>query len=236
VLLEIGQDAVLTDPYFDARWFLRLREPIGLRATALPRLAAILGGHGVLDHWQPASLAPYPFKAETPVFVATPAMRRKALAVGFSQSEVLPWGATRVLSPRLGLEAAAAQTAGGMKVNNYVLSTDALRIFVGTEARDLEPLRRYRAGRPPVDVALLPVDGSAILGHRLVMSPADAIEASRILGARLLVPIHYALKPVPLLLQTPGSCEQLLRLARDAPDLQVIALPPGRKWTYEGCG
>ncbi len=233
VLLRLGDDAVLTDPFFAARWFMRMREPIGLRATALPRLAAIVGGHGVFDHWQPSSLAEYRHKAETPVFVATNAMRRKAAAAGFDNIEVVPWGVTRRLSTSLTLEVVPAQRAAGMRVNNYVLARDDVRVFVGTEARELEPLRRHRAERPAVDVALLPIDGSSLVGRRLVMTPADALEACRILGARVLVPIHYALRPVPLLLQTPGSCDELVRLARDAGDVEVVALAPGEPWRYD---
>jgi L-ascorbate metabolism protein UlaG (beta-lactamase superfamily) len=102
VLLELGEDAVLTDPYFEQRWFMRLKEPIGMSVAELPRLTAILGGHGVFDHWQPA-----------------------------------------------------------------------------------------------------------------------------------LIPIHYALKPVPLLLQTSGTCEQLVELARRESDVTVVPLETGRRWKYE---
>src|SRR5262249_41532719 len=102
-----------------------------------------------------------------------------------------------------------------------------------TEARDLDPIRKYRAERPTVDIALLPIDASALMHQKLVMAPGDAIEASRILGARVLIPIHYALKPVPILLQTPGSSEQLVELAREAKDLTVVPLETGRRWTYE---
>ena len=233
VLLEFGEDAVLTDPYFEARWFMRLREPIGLTPADLPRLTAIIGGHGVLDHWQLTSLAGYPYKAQTPVIAATLAMRKKAEGAGFPRAEVLTWGARRLLSSRLELEVAPAQTAARIRVNNYVLSTERVRVFVGTEACDLEPVRRYRAEGPPVDVALLPIDASTVLGCKLVMSPADALEACRVLGARVLIPIHYALKSVPFLLQTSGSCEELVRLARDVPEVEVITLVPGRRWMYE---
>ena len=60
VLIELASGSILTDPYFDSHWFMRFDEPIGLRADQLPPLAAILGGHGVFDHWQPRSLRAYP--------------------------------------------------------------------------------------------------------------------------------------------------------------------------------
>jgi L-ascorbate metabolism protein UlaG (beta-lactamase superfamily) len=232
VLFEFDNGAVLTDPYFDEHWLMRLREPIGVGAEQLPRLAAIIGGHGVFDHWQPRSLAAYRFKAETPVFVATRSMARKARAAGFPRVAVLEWGETRMLDGGVKLEVAPAQRVTGMKVSSYVLESGDIRVFIGTEARDLEPLRQYRADHAAVDVALLPIDGSRLMGHKLVMEPRDALEGARILGARTLVPIHYALAPKPLLLQTPFSDTDLLRLARDVRDLEVVCLPTGVRWEY----
>jgi L-ascorbate metabolism protein UlaG (beta-lactamase superfamily) len=221
VLIELGGDAILTDPYFQPSWFMRMHEPIGLRSSALPKLTAILGGHGVYDHWQPGSIEG---QRETPVFVATKAMARKARAAGFTRVAVLEWGETRALSPRLTLQVGPRQTAAGMKVNNYVLATPEERVLVGTEARDLEALE----GLGPVDVALLPVDGSSMLGHKLVMNGADALEACRRLPAKVLVPIHYALEPVPLLLQTPGTLDALLA---QAGDVNVLPLATGCRST-----
>jgi L-ascorbate metabolism protein UlaG (beta-lactamase superfamily) len=232
VLLEMGSDAVLTDPYFHAHWFLRFREPIGLRVNQLPRLTAILGGHGVFDHWQPRSLAAYPFKRETPAYVATPSMERSAKAAGFEQAEVVAWNSKRVLSPNLTLEVVPAQRALGMKVNSYILATDTARVFVGTEACELEPLRCIRAQGKRIDVAILPIDGSSMAGRKLVMTAEDALEGARILGARTLVPIHYALKPVPLLLQTRSTLPQLLTLAHAASEVKVVPLETGQRWSW----
>ncbi len=231
VLLEFGADAVLTDPYFQDHWFIRLREPIGLTVEALPRLTAILGGHGVFDHWQPSSLASYPYKLETPVFVATRSMMRRAKAAGFRRVEVLAWNDSRALSPALTVEAVPGPRAAGMTVNSYVLTTDHVRVFVGTEARDLAPLESYRAHAGPVDVALLPIDGSSLMGHRLVMTAEDAITGARVLGASTLVPIHYALEDFPILLQTRSSLRRLIELRHGADDMDVVVLDPGQRWS-----
>jgi L-ascorbate metabolism protein UlaG (beta-lactamase superfamily) len=230
VLVQIGDETVLTDPYFDGRWFMRMREPIGMMVGDLPRLSAIIGGHSVFDHWQPQSLVAYPNKEATPIFVSTSSMARSARAAGFHQVEIVNWGEAREVSPRLRIEVVAAQTVAGRKANNYVLNAHGLRVFVGTEARDLEPLRQYRLSQPRVDVALLPIDGSSLPGRPLVMNPRQAIEGARLLGAAVLVPFHYALKSVPFLLQTPGTLEKLESLARTATDLTVVALKPGATW------
>jgi L-ascorbate metabolism protein UlaG (beta-lactamase superfamily) len=230
VLFELGEAAVLTDPYFTDHWFMRFNEPIGLSVEQLPKLAAIIGGHSVFDHWQPASLAAYPYKGETVVYVATRSMGRKARRAGFSHVELLQWGDERQLASGLHLEVAPAQMVTGLKVNSYVLTRGHWRVFFGSEARDLEPLQRYRAVRPAVDLVLVPINGARLLGHKLVMDGHDAIEAARILGARTLVPIHYSQASIPPLLQTRSSPEDLRRLAAGVHDIDVVWLEPGQRW------
>src|SRR5688572_21515100 len=150
-LIETAGGAVLTDPYFDDHWFMRLHEAIGLKAAELPELRAIVGGHGVFDHWQPASLREYPHKQRTPVFVATRAMEAKARKAGFRNVEVVPWFETRQLSDDLRIEVVPAHRFAGKNVNSYVITSQDVSVFVGTEARDLAPLKRYRATRRAVD-------------------------------------------------------------------------------------
>jgi len=233
VLLKLGDDAFLTDPYFRRHWFMPMREPIGVEASTLPKLSAILGGHGVFDHWRPSSLQRYAYKDETSVFVATRSMANQAHAAGFEHVEVLDWECRRRITPTTELQVAPRETALGMKVNSYVLNAAGLRVFVGTEARQLESLRRYRSRNGPVHVALLPIDGSSLLGSRLVMDPERAIAAAQILGARVLIPIHYANRSIPPLMRTPGTVEELLRLARGVTDLDVVVLAPGEVWQLD---
>jgi L-ascorbate metabolism protein UlaG (beta-lactamase superfamily) len=229
-LIMIDDEAVLTDPYFDEHWFMRMREPIGMKAAELPELTAIIGGHGVYDHWQPGSLGKYPFKETTRVFVSTHSMKNKAMSAGFRNVEVLDWNETRRLSERLAIEVVPAQMVVGRKPNSYVLNSGDLRVFVGTEARDIEPLRRYRAEHAAVDVVLLPIDGSALAGYKLVMNCFDAVEAARVLGAKVLIPIHYALKSIPILLRTPSSIGDLMNLKKQVLDLEIVVLETGQRW------
>jgi len=88
VLLQFGQDAVLTDPCLDAPPLLRFNEPIGLNADALPPLAAIVGGHGVPDHWRPQSLRAVADKGTVACLVATERMRQGAVREGFRRSRL----------------------------------------------------------------------------------------------------------------------------------------------------
>jgi L-ascorbate metabolism protein UlaG (beta-lactamase superfamily) len=233
VLIETAAGAVLTDPYFNQQWFMPLRESIGMKAAQLPPLGAILGGHGAPDHWQPKSLMTCLDRQTIPTLVATAGMMKSARAAGFSKAEIVAWHETRSLSANLSIEVVPAHRVAGQNVNNYVICAGGLRVFVGTEARDIEPLRQYGAAKPAVDIAILPIDGSSFLGHRLVMRPKDAVAAARALGAKILVPIHYALKAIPVLLQTPGSLGELISLTAGAMDLRVVPLTTGCTWRHD---
>ncbi len=142
-LIELGEDAVLTDPYFTNHVFFPMHEPIGLAARDLPALRAILGGHGVFDHWQPRSMADYKHRSTTPVFVATASMARRARRAGFEQVEVLGWSEHRTLSADLTVTCVAGERAMGGRTNNYVLHAPGVSVFVGTEANRIEPIERY---------------------------------------------------------------------------------------------
>jgi L-ascorbate metabolism protein UlaG (beta-lactamase superfamily) len=229
ILLELNGDAVVTDPYFDDHWFMRFNEPIGLRAEQLPRLAAVLGGHRVFDHWRPGSMRAYAHKASTPCLVATEGMRRSANAAGFPLAAALKWGERREVSPTLRIEAVKAHWSFGAPVNSYLIEAGGLRVFVGTEARDLEPLHAFRRSNPAVDIALLPVDGATLLGHRLVMRAQDAIEGARILGARTFIPIHYSQKSIPPLLSLSSSLQSVTE--HDTRGLEVAAPAVGVRWS-----
>ena len=241
VLLEIGEEVVLTDPYFRSPGYHGIEEPVGIPAEVLPKLSAIIGCLGVFDHWQIRSLDSYAYKRETPVFCASNSMARKAKATGFTQVEVLQWNETRQITERLSLEVLPAHYAAGMRVNNYVLDTPNLRIFFGSEACDLKPLREYRE-RPdsrPIDVVFAPVNGLRLFGFwKLVMGGADAVEATRILAAKTLVPIHDAHRRNLLFMVSPSSSGASAQSAAKAmgDEVQVIRLATGERWEYDrGC-
>lgn len=239
VLLEFGRDAILTDPWFREYWYLRFGERLGMHVSDLPRLTAILGTHELPNHWDPRSLASYPYASETPVFVATSKMAKQARRAGFQRVEVLAWGETRKISPDLTLECLPAQRVSGVTANNYVLSSKDLRIFFGGEARDLAPLRAYRESHPPVDLVLAPTNGLRLLGRQLVMGPRELLEAAQILGAEVIIPIHDALDPrlrfLPgFVFRRGGSAEETSRLAAKMPGgrPRVCCLETGVRWRF----
>jgi L-ascorbate metabolism protein UlaG (beta-lactamase superfamily) len=228
VLIELAGGSILTDPYFDPHWYMRFDEPIGLRADQLPPLAAILGGHGVFDHWQPASLRPYPHHRVTPVYVANNKMARSARKAGMHPVEVLGWGQQRKLGADLTVTSVPGQRITGVRTNSYIISSAGASIFIGTEARDLAPIRAV-ATNHPIDIAILPTNGARLLGRRLVMDAPTAVSAAQLLGAHTLIPIHYAQRPVPPLLTTPSRIDDLHKNLADTPGLHIEILPPGAR-------
>jgi L-ascorbate metabolism protein UlaG (beta-lactamase superfamily) len=228
VVIDLAGGSILTDPYFDRRWFMRFDEPIGLTADQLPPLAAILGGHSVVDHWQPRSLRTYPYRSTTPVYVANQRMARSATRAGFRQVEVLHWNQERQLGTDLTVTSVAGERITGMRTNSYVISSAGTAVFVGTEARDLEVIRAV-ADNHRIDVAVLPINGARLLGRRLVMDAPTAVRAARLLGAHTLIPIHYTQRPIPPILTTPGRIEDLHELQHRATGLRIEIIPAGTR-------
>lgn len=68
------------------------------------------------------------------------------------------------------------------------------------------------------DLALLPI------GNQVVMSPEQAAHATRLLGVKNVVPIHYGTFPF-----IPGTPEEYKAAARDIQDLNVYILEPGQE-------
>ncbi|MEU8173363.1 MBL fold metallo-hydrolase [Microbispora hainanensis] len=108
VLLELDGHAVLTDPWFTERWFLRRGEPMGLRIAELPPLAAIVVTNLATNHWDLRGLRAFPAKGSTPLYVPTAGMARRARALGFRQAERVRWGETREITPELSMRVVPA--------------------------------------------------------------------------------------------------------------------------------
>lgn len=237
VLLEIGGHPVLTDPFFTERWHLHRGEALGMTVADLPRLAAVVASHSYPNHWDLRALREYPHKTSTPVYVSSARMVRQARALGFRQAERLRWGQTVQPVAGLSVEAAPAGRTLWWRHNAYVLGGGDVRVFFGGEIRDVALVRRYRAGRPAVDVALLPVNGlRPVVGPPIVMGPRQAVAAASALGARVLVPVHDAHDEDDLpsrVIRRHGSGDEARTLALAAQDgPEVVCLPPGQRWTY----
>jgi L-ascorbate metabolism protein UlaG (beta-lactamase superfamily) len=236
VLLELNGHTVLTDPWFTERWYLRRGEPLGLGITELPPLTAIVATSFAANHWDLRALREYDYKTTTPVYVSTSRMARQARALGYPLVERLGWDEVRELTPTLSVEAVAAGRTLAWRNNAYVFGSGQTRILFGGEIADVAWLERYRARHAPVQVALLPVNGlRPLLGPPLVMGPEQAVTAANTVGADVLIPIHdaHADDLLSLIFRRHGCAQEAQVLAASQPTgLDVVCLPPGRRWTF----
>jgi len=188
VLIESGEIAILTDPWFEKPWGF-IHEP-AMRVEELPKLTAIIGSHFAMDHWGIAALQDLSNKTHIPVLTATEGMAKKARKNGFDLAKCVEWGEELNLLPNFSIEVVEAQKWFGNRSNNYVLNIKGTRIFFGGETKELEPLRKYAASNPAIDIALAPSNGMRLLGFQLVTTAREGLEASRILRAQNFIPIH----------------------------------------------
>ncbi|MBE1532109.1 MBL fold metallo-hydrolase [Actinomadura algeriensis] len=226
VLLELDGHAVLTDPWFVERRWLRRGEPLGLELHDLPPLAAVVVTNPATNHWDLRALRGLPAKDTTPLYVPAAGMVRRARAAGFPRAERLSWGETRDIGPGVTVRAVPAGRTLMWPNNAYAFEADGRRVFFGGEIADVALLERHRA-----DVALLPVNGlRPRFGPRLVMGPGQAVAGASALGARVLVPVHdaHGHDPLSRLFRTEGTAADAVRLAPR--DLLVRDLPTGERW------
>ncbi|TMR94799.1 MBL fold metallo-hydrolase [Nonomuraea basaltis] len=231
VLLELDGHPVLTDPWFTERWWLRRGEPLGLRIADLPPLAAVVVTNPATNHWDLRALRMLPDK-DIPVYVPIPHMARQARALGFRRAERLRWGQTRQIAPGVEMRVVPAGRTLMWPNNAYVFGAAGTRVFFGGEIAEVGPLERYRAEHQAVDLALLPVNGlRPVFGPRLVMDPARAVAGASVLGAEVLVPVHdaHGHDPLSVLFRPSGTAADAVALA--GPDVRVVDLPPGERWT-----
>lgn len=233
VLINIGEHTILTDPYFVNVPFFGVKELAAINPQDLPPLTAILGCHDVGDHWQMKGLADYPHdKDGVHVFVAMESQARSARKIGFKNVEVLEWGEHRTVAGNLSIEAVEAQKMMKWTVNNYVLRCGDASILFGSEARDLSPLAEYGAKYSPVDVAIFPVNGVHILGfYQLVMRGNEAVEGTKLIGAKKLFVIHDAHTHLPGLMSVKSSGDDADAAALHDDNLAVIRVPTGEIWS-----
>lgn len=60
------------------------------------------------------------------------------------------------------------------------------------------------------------------IGSHFTMDPREATYASKLLGSKYVIPMHYGAFPV-----LTGTAEEFLRLMKEVPQTKVLVLKPG---------
>lgn len=197
VLLEMSSCRIISDPVFPDRLasvFTRRVSPMVFDPATVDGLDAVLISHGHHDHMDIRSLKTLGRQRTIilPKGVSTPLRIR-----GFRGLKVAePWDEINVGSGTV--TAVPSHHFGGRppwyfgaRYQGYVISGEKCIYFAGDTGFDEEIFTNIHS-KFDLDLALLPIGAyhpPSFRKHH--MSPEDAIEAFRILGAKTMMPIHF---------------------------------------------
>jgi L-ascorbate metabolism protein UlaG (beta-lactamase superfamily) len=244
VLVQLDDKFILTDPIFTeyAGHFTRRLVKPGLGIDRLPPLAAVLVSHRHVDHLSPRSLKA--IGGRTPEVIVPPGAAGDVPRGPYVVRELWRWESWEEDGMRI--TAVPANHNGGRffdrkkhprAFTGYVVEYHGLTVyFAGDTAFDQEAFLAIAEHFPHVDLALMPIGPiqPSLTTRRNHLNPEDALEASRLVGAAAMLPIHH--DTFVHSFDAPGDCLSALRsaLAHDAPypGERVRVLAVGERGTF----
>ena len=231
VLLEIAGITILTDPTFihkhQQTWLggglhtTRLTDP-ALELADLPRLDLVLLSHFHGDHFD--EIAERDLDHSLPI-VTTPQSARELAERGFIQCVPLElWESLEVSRGDNRIRITATPARHGPPLVDLVLPDvmgslleittsgfETTRIYITGDTLVIDELQEIPRRFPEIDLALLHLGGTRVLGILVSMDAAQGVEAMRIVHPDLAIPIHYNDYDV-----FTSSLEEFLQAAEDA--------------------
>ena len=227
VLIRWAGRSILTDAWFGdrMRFLPALRRP-GVPLSAIPCPDLSCCSHLHADHFEPNAIRR--LAGPQTVIVGPVGMR--------SRLKRCP-GIVHEMSSDETLETAGLMLTAWPVPHTFpppdelcFLLEDANRTVFFAGDAGYGPIFRKIGTLKNIELALLPVGGSLIMGRQTVMGPLEAYQAALDLQARSVIPIHPGgdWPSLPPLSRHPGQTEDLVRLAddRNAP-FSVVALSQG---------
>jgi len=231
VLLSFNGKNVLTDPWFSELTGYHHGELLAMQVDALPKLTAVVASHGHIDHFDLDSFKAYPDK-DVPFFVGVE-MVAAAKEAGFTNVHGLaPWEQFTVD----GLTFTATPGAHGMPEVTWVITGEGRTVFFGGDSLKIPALEEIATRVPPIDVALMPVNGLRAVGKQVVMNAEEAADVVATLHPRVAVPMHYTFKGSwfsdTFILGYDGTPERFVTaVEKVAPQTKTVVLAPGELLT-----
>lgn len=206
-VIEIGGLRLLTDPTFSPAGdyetvpgrFLTKTEGPAIAAKQLGHIDAVLLSHDQhRDNLDPAGRA---LLAQIPIVLSTPAAAQR---LGSHVPALATWDHLDLLRPdggKLRVTAVPAQHGPDGsehltgEVTGFILSApDLVTVYLSGDNASLDVVRRIRERMGPIDLAFIFAGGAKtplIKDAWLTLNSEMAAEASRILGAKRVVPLHF---------------------------------------------
>jgi L-ascorbate metabolism protein UlaG (beta-lactamase superfamily) len=215
VRLELASTTLFVDPLVDPGvWAETLSDPLlPLASEATDRFVLVTHLHP--DHFDPRAVAQA--LGEGGTLVCDASVAAEAGSRGFRVRGARAY--EPLLLGELTATAVPAVDGYGTSQVSWVIAGGGRRVFHGGDT--LWHGHWWQIGRQlgPFDAAFLPVNG-ARFGWRLpaaevpsVMTPEQAVAAAVVLGARLLVPIHYGVRGASGYAEEPEAAARTVMLA-----------------------
>ncbi|MBW3633439.1 MAG: MBL fold metallo-hydrolase [Chloroflexi bacterium] len=211
VLLRVAGFTILTDPTFihkhEQTWLggglhtTRLTDP-AIELADLPPLDLVLLSHFHGDHFD--QVAERDLGRTLPI-VTTPQSAQDLEERGFTNCRPLDvWESLDVKKGPARLRITATPARHGPPLVDLVLpdvmgsvldvrtaTGDATRIYITGDTLVIDELQEIPRRFPDIDIALLHLGGTRVLGVLVSMDAKQGVEAMRIVDPALAIPIHY---------------------------------------------
>lgn len=223
VMVEMSGFTFITDPVLRSRIAFGLKaskHPQTKKAQELPNIDAVLISHGHYDHLDVPSIKAISTNPGKPVIVLPKDWKKTGKQAGFSDvRELSPGESAEVKGVRITATPAHHFTARlplhfwGVDYQGYVVQGEKTVYFsgdTGLKNNFKEIGEQFR-----IDAAILPIGAyspESFREHHL--SPEDAIEAMKLLNARIMIPVHWG----TFKLSWEPMSEPIERLTRAAED------------------
>ncbi len=234
-LIHLVDKNILTDPNFSNWiWIVKRHVAAGFRQKDLPPLTAILISHAHYDHFDESTLNK--LDPKIPIIVP-PGVDKYAKEVGFEKITVLsPWQSLEVdgfkitAVPAKHFHGRNPYTDNTTDFQGYIIQGGGKTVYFAGDT-GMFPDFKEIGRRFSIDVALLPISAyNPPAFRRNHLSPEDAIEAFEMLGAKIMIPIHWG----SFTLSREPFEEPPVRLKAEAERKnltdKVIFLKNGEKW------
>ena len=234
LLLEYDGHYALTDPWFgmNMRGLPVFRKP-GMALSEIPKLTAIIASHLHGDHFDRKAVAKLIHPTLEIAGTRGTAEYCRDLDVP-KIYDMAPWDETTIGPFKL--TATPAEHTGPPPAEvNFIIECGDWRVFFGGDAKWSAAYQQVSERFDRIDVALLPIGGTLIFGHRTTMGPSDAVKACNYLRPSYVIPIHEGGEwlPVPPASWHPGRNGQFVaKLAESGLPCEARVLKPGQMTTF----
>ena len=238
VLIEYDGYTLLTDPWFSMLMrIVPVFRPPGIALNALPKLDLILASHLHPDHFEVDSVR----KIAHPEMAIVGNRGISNVCHGMDVREVHDlWHWESATVGPFTMTATPAEHTGPPPLEvNFIIDAGPHRIFFGGDARWSDAYRQVADRFDNIDIALLPIGGTLIFGHRTTMSPVDAVRACNYLRPKYAVPIHEGGEwmPVPPASWHPGRNGRFVsELRQSGLPVAPCVIAPGERVVFGGAG